>query len=308
MKIMNWLSALAPFLITTGCVVEAGNPSTKSTGSGKGKATINFARTLDQAGQSLTLNVQELSLVPSGSSDASSASSLKLSNESLELYGDKADDTALAASGEDVPAGTYESIRIRLNDRNPGKLRSRDSAGDALDISELPENTFYIAEKFEIKADEDNEVTVRLDLSRSIGKGRDGRPGFNPIGDLHPRGFGRSYQGAAPGPGFIAVCAYGYEIQRPPMPLRPRDDMGPGGPRLAPPPPPLGIPARRPRIYETRAEIALDTSSACEQATAKAVVSDAKFSLDRVPPGKYALRFFKTDGSFVDGATDADLK
>ena len=99
--------------------------------------------------------------------------------------------------------------------------------------------------------------------------------------------------------------------QRAPNPsLNRQSDRESGGPSVAiggnnaPPP---GAHARRPPSFASGDEMKKDEDSGCANAFAAAAVDGGAYTLAHLWPGRYELRFFLNDGTYIDAGADQDV-
>lgn len=295
-------------ILLSGCVVEAGNPSSKKPK--QGSVSLYFAKTLDTSNQNLQLNIDNVDVSSSTSTDQASSFSLTPDQKEVEIFSLKETDDTAVVNSKPANAGVYDQIAIHLSSQKPVSRRDSNGADSPVDTDQIADNTFYLSQSFEIKEGEETQVIIRLDGHRSLVLG-DGHVAFHPMGNFFPRNFGQDYEGKAPSAEFNWVCAYAYGISPPPRGGMMRET--PIGKPNMPPPQHLGhfgraFAALPPKSFATKDEVKKDATSACDNAFVKAEVVGQNFKLRHLPPGNFSFRFFKSDDSFEDASADVTIE
>lgn len=287
---LTFVLAFLEFMaIGAGCAIEAGNPSTKKP---KGALNVIFSKTETSSGESMMIDLSSVGIA-SSTDEWLSSSSLPLVKSSLDLF--SADGSSFETIVQtELSEGSYDQIILSLPNDRIG--RYRDGSGVERDL--LPESSgdtvYYFADTIEVKEAETTEIHIDLDPRRSIELDGD-RHRFKPKGHLKHGKFDTNYEGIAPSDSAVA-CVYHFNSKRGGF-SEGRDERS-GGHHL--------MKRNRAKIepvgvYESRGEIQWDSSSLCPLAFRRVVVSDQKFELKGIPPGDYAVRFFKTDDTYIDG-------
>jgi hypothetical protein len=297
---------MLPLLI--GCGVEVGNPGKKG-GSGTTTATgsidISFAKEAVVASERLSLNLSGFDLLTGD--DNSIVSSLSAKSSQVELMGlaDDQSSTSIVAESSTIPVGVYDRILVRLLSDEPIQYRDRSGGSRTIKFDDAPNHAFYVDHPFEITEGQTTSVAISIDPYRSILTSPDSQDiTFKPRGGARRNERGQDYKGTTTTTDAEWVCAYAYNLG--PMP-HPGSDRRRELPKLGTKGP-TGPSVENRKDFAGKDSIVFDTSNACENAFAKVPVASGRYELRHLPPGSYALRIFKSDGSYIDDETDIDLK
>jgi len=257
--------------------------------------------------EQLTLGLEELQLVGPRVEEVIQALVPKTADLNLFADQEKPDDVSQEITSAEVPIGDYQQVVFRLKADLPAQYADRAGKKRKVRWEDPTSNSFAVSTSFSVTEGEKTEVFLNLNGYQSI-QGSEGADEvvFKPRGDFKKRGMEQKISGPLPAPGIQWVCAYLYNSQvKPGAPLaKPSQKDGktlnlkkPHGPRM-----------EERTVYETRAQINFDTQYPCKNAFEQAPVRGEEYRLRQAPPGMYAIRFFKTDGSFIDLEKDLEIK
>jgi hypothetical protein len=303
-RLQAWFVAL--LLLFQGCVVEVGNPEKPDDGSsgegGKGKLSIDVARGTHPSVQQVYLALTSITLLGSAEPVVIDLAG----SERAALIGDDASSVALVTT-TDVPAGRYSGMILQLDDGSRSAVVLSEDDERKLQLKNAEDTEIAVTSDIAVPADAATQVTLKIDLSRSLALPSDPESGpvtFDPMILLLHMPVPSKIQGTVLLAEATTVCAYLYELLPPPPPPPGMEDLPP------PPPPrsPRGVSAKRPPMFETRQDVIKDESPECPNAFATATVRSGAFVIGLLPPAHYDLRVFTKDGSYTDLADAVALR
>jgi hypothetical protein len=309
-----------PAVVLTGvlasrCGVEVGNPHKPSTGTGSGgKAgalTLALADAPVDGAKHVYLDITGLRAVPASGAPVALDLANKGKIDALALRDGKSLDLSAAQS---LPVGSYAGVVLDLNAAGPASIVGEDDAERPLHFSDGSQG-MYVAQGFDVVEGQDLQITLHVDLRRSI----DG-DAFGPVAHMIRKGDEGQIAGQGAPAAAVSVCAYlrrtndfdGGQFGR--LPGGPQTQgPGPGGPGTqgpgphGPGPDGPGIEgrhtARLPQTFAPdAAQVELDADAGCENAFATAAVSSGAYLLTHLWPGVYSLRFFDATGAPITPA------
>ncbi|MBC7661309.1 MAG: DUF4382 domain-containing protein [Chitinophagaceae bacterium] len=285
------------------CGIEAGNAGT---GKGKsGNVQIYFAQQQSTSNESMNVQISSLGLVQTTST---SETSLGSSVNSVDLFASTSNANVPVVNATSVPVGTYSQIAIRLKGDKPIHYRDAEGGETDLGVSDATDQAFYLTQAIEVSENQTISIVVNLDPYKSIQSGDGGRKAFKPRGNARPRDQVFEYSGTTTVAGAKWICAYAYKngdwheggmplqgsVPTSPLPPEPADDH-------------RGSPIEDLPTFVNKSGLIKDTTSECDHAFAKVPVVDGVYSFHQLQPVSYALRIFKSHGSYVDIDADIDL-
>lgn len=311
------LKPLIGLLALSGCGVEAGNPGGKSEGSGtkKGTLSILIAKEPKSGAEQLTLGLDQLQLLGQKSEDAVQVLTPKLSEINFFADQDKTDDSSQEISSGEVSVGDYQQVMFKLKADKTPEYADKEGKKRKVRWEDPEAKGFAVVSNFSVVEGQKTEILLSLNMYQSIQKGDDHDESviFKPRGDFKRREGGQKISGPLPTAGVEWVCAYLYGAQPKPPALEATerfDHQGSQKPVFLKDKEkgkdPKGVHEHRgPRledrmVYSSRDQIAFDTEYPCKNAFEQAPIKGEEYRLRPVPPGTYAIRFFKVDKTFVD--------
>lgn len=291
------------------CGVEVGNPHGGKPTDGKtGQVSISLADAPVDRAKHVYVVLSGMKVVPVDADgvdgepvDVALVNSGKI--DVLDLRNGKALDLSLA---QDMPVGSYSAVILEFDQAQPPTLIDKDDAERQIP---LPDASHKIAveQAFEVVEGETLDLTVHIDLRRSIREQDDANNpfAFRPFAGLGRRDEAGSIKAPVPDASVTEVCAY-LRLGRPGEEHSGgRHVRPPGPPGDRPPPPPgAGVPpgaykAQPPPRGEHDAPFdPFADDVACDKAFATSgVAEDGTFELHHLWPGAYQLVFYRADGT-----------
>lgn len=326
------LAALAVvlFLVQVGCRVQAGNPQT-SKPIKPGNVTVAIADAPVAGLSQLFMTIHAVGFAPEGTGRClsepkrqcadSSLYYFELDNEiEIDLLSLSDGRTQVLPFSQNLPAGTYEGIRLFLSENIPmtGVLEE-DGRRVNVEFERGPfgRREFTIVEEFDIAEDTQNEILVHVDLRRSLRRRPDNSYELKPTTHVVPTRLAARLSGTVSDQNVKRVCAYLNGGRRRPDGQRLMGDKSQPGRRLVsdlallerhgyepgmqnPMQPPDQGGRRGPGGPSMEGSNRMDTTSTCENAEAVSDVTNGSYDLRYLPPVSYTLRLFKSDGTYSD--------
>jgi hypothetical protein len=278
-------------LVLCGCAVEAGNPSTKKP---KGTLNVIFNRTETKSGESMELNLSGLGIA-SSSEESGDELALTLLKDKIDLFTND-DKTSEAISQTELDEGQYHQLVVTLPRERIGRYRDGSGLESDLQAEESSDSVYYFAETIEIRGSESTDLHITIDPQRSLENAGDRRR-FKPKGHIDRKKHTTTHEGPAPSDAEWA-CIYRFNGKMGLRSGKTKRDERPFEAHLT----------RRGRskipatgVYSARNDIQWDAEPTCALAFKRAKISNQTLVLKNIPPGDYAVRYFKGDGSYVDG-------
>ncbi len=334
---------LLPLLVMTavvlsegGCRVQAGNPQT-SKPIKPGNVTVALADAPVDDMSNLFVTVFAIAFAPEGTGRCLKDPVRKCADSQLYYYElDKELEVDLLSLSDgrtqvlpfsrDLPPGTYEGLRLFLNETAPveGVLKA-DGRRVPVRFPKSPfgRKEFTIVEEFDVQEESENEILIHVDLRRSLVRLPDSSYALNPFVHVVPARLAARLYGGVSDTNITRVCAYNVGGRRRPdghklkndgdRPLNMNHDSGrrhmeqsempnlrdshashpmPQDPRNTSSRPGPGVP---------------DPTSSCDNAEAVSDVKNGGYDLRYLPPVSYILRAFKSDGTYSDTTVSAPL-
>ena len=308
-----------------GCGVEVGNPTGKnggSSGSG-GKLSIFLADSVSSSIKNTALNLLGVSVVRQDADGKEGQPASIGGAYSGKVEGkDLADgQTFSLTQSSDVSSGDYSGLTLDLNQDAPISVQDSEGRERSVPFANR-ESGFYVPQNFTVKEGEEIQITLHLDLRRSLKRKGDGFE-FGPIAHMIRKEDEGVIDGTVSETSITLVCAYlqrrtdfnSGEFKR-----LPRDRRGPerlmlhdeGGHRDRRSGEALEgrFEAQAPNSFDpSSTEIAFDNDSSCARAFSTTEVTGGAFRLSHLWPGRYTLRYFNGDGTLrEDPITRTEVK
>ena len=321
-----------------GCRVQAGNPQADKPKK-PGTVTVALADAPVDDLSNLFITVNAIAFAPEGTGRCISEPERRCADSSLfnyELNKDLEVDLLSLSDGrtqvlpfaQQLPAGTYEGLRLFLSEGTSvrGVLKSNSQA-IVVQFREGPfgRREFTLAEEFDVEEGADNEILVHVDLRRSLKKNSSGGYELLPLTHVVPSRLAARLVGSVADSSVSRICAYNVGGKRRPEGRQMRIGADPGGggkrgpgsdglrmigtvldpladarmrggPGLGDGPGPGGEGDRGSKPPPGQP----DATSSCDNAEAVSDVKDGRYDLRYLPPVKFILRLFKSNGSYSD--------
>lgn len=292
-----------------GCGIEVGNPhggKGGSTGS-TGTVSVALADAPVDGLKHVYFNVKSLSAVDGSGNRSPLTLATTGKVDALDLQNGKSLDLA---SGQTLTLGDYAGAVLELDPTASATIVGDDGTERPLPFAN-GSHQIYIQQAFTVTADEHLDLVLHVDLRASLTQLTDKSYQFGPQASLLPRRVEAVIIGSVTDSSLVQVCAYrGHDRDFKPGSHLPHGQPGgfgaPGPNGDMPPPPPPPPPgdvasARPPHSFDQDHPIQFDDNATCSNAFTTGAIKSGVFHLHHLWPGNYKMRFFKADGSHVDG-------
>jgi hypothetical protein len=320
-NLLSLLAAVCSLVhVLSGCRVQAGNPQADKPKT-PGTVTVALADAPVEDLSNLFITVKGIAFAAEGAGRCLREPQRACADSSLvtfdfertvevDLLSLSDGRTEVLPFTQELPAGAYEGLRLFLSEGSPvrGVLKS-DGSNTEIDFAVSPfgRREFTIAQEFDVQEGTENQLIIHVDLRRSVRKNDRGRYFLLPFTNVVPERFAARLYGSVADANVTRICAYNEAgKRRPDTQMRPV--VMPGQPPLRQPRPPVPTrtfpqppPQPQPPLRQP------DSTSSCDNAEAVSDIKNGSYDLRYLPPVRYTLRAFKSDGSYTDTLVNEPL-